>query len=358
MTSLKAWNSQKGGKWEVPKKGSDGYNQVRDLMGQAGSGQLVSTLKKKSQEKKQRKAIKTNNKRMADLHRSDQVKDSKEASTESTELLSGQGIKKNSRKVKGNEVINGGMLPARPVRRQQRRRPVERDDDADPTPRQNARRQLVFPVVPIVPLVQPVIQGPPPSDDDNADQVGGCIKDCKKMEVIDRLETIESEIRAIREVLQGQDGEGLKELIEKGVSLVKNTWDALANGLRKDFPPSVRTLLIVGIMVQRKPIDKAFKDILNFFTAGKLTRTMKDMSYDDLYHLSLILKMEDGTMLNYEKNEVMSMKVVGQTEGEILNVPMKAPILLNEFIGKTLAKISKENFFLYMSGVCIWSPLA
>ena len=32
MEALKKWNKDKGGKYEIPKKGSSGYNQVKELM--------------------------------------------------------------------------------------------------------------------------------------------------------------------------------------------------------------------------------------------------------------------------------------------------------------------------------------
>ena len=32
MAALKKWNKDKGGKYEIPKKGSSGYNEVKALM--------------------------------------------------------------------------------------------------------------------------------------------------------------------------------------------------------------------------------------------------------------------------------------------------------------------------------------
>jgi len=32
IQALKAWNKKKGGKYEIPKKGSSGYNEVKAMM--------------------------------------------------------------------------------------------------------------------------------------------------------------------------------------------------------------------------------------------------------------------------------------------------------------------------------------
>lgn len=32
MSALKAWNKKKGGKYEIPKKGSSGYNEIKAMM--------------------------------------------------------------------------------------------------------------------------------------------------------------------------------------------------------------------------------------------------------------------------------------------------------------------------------------
>lgn len=32
MSALKAWNKKKGGKYQIPKKGSSGYNEVKSMM--------------------------------------------------------------------------------------------------------------------------------------------------------------------------------------------------------------------------------------------------------------------------------------------------------------------------------------
>jgi hypothetical protein len=61
LQACKEWNRRKGGKYEVPKKGTAGYNEVRKLMGKSptkgkGKGQKVGAGKRKDKELRELKA--------------------------------------------------------------------------------------------------------------------------------------------------------------------------------------------------------------------------------------------------------------------------------------------------------------
>ena len=97
-----------------------------------------------------------------------------------------------------------------------------------------------------------------------------------------------------------QSGEGIKEIVQT----VKNGFDALINGKRKGLSPSFKKSLkdhgdkdIVQISIIRKPVQAVLKNVINFITLGKFNSQMKSLNYDEVYHLSAILKLADGTAL-------------------------------------------------------------
>ena len=98
-----------------------------------------------------------------------------------------------------------------------------------------------------------------------------------------------------------QEGDGLKEII-------KNTADLIIGGLRKDFPPVVRNIIkqygnqiIVEASVCRSPVQKAITTAINILTKNKLNENKNKLSYDNLYHLYILVKLENGVTLRIQK---------------------------------------------------------
>lgn len=148
-----------------------------------------------------------------------------------------------------------------------------------------------------------------------------------------------------------QSGEGVREIVQT----VKNAFDALINGKRKGLSPSFKRMLkqhgdkdIVQISIVRKPVQKVLTSIINLITLGKFNQQMKTLNYDQVYHLSAILKLSDGAALFLEKNAVPELKPVsGNVEGEKLDVNMKKPIKLRQFVEKTYDRIGEREFVDY-----------
>jgi len=102
-----------------------------------------------------------------------------------------------------------------------------------------------------------------------------------------------------------QKGDGIKEVVN---TLLPT---------RKQFPPKVRKIIqdnsnknIVSITVGRNPVQKKVTTLLNLLSLGKVEEAQKDLNYDDLYHLFMLVGLDDGKTLLVEKNAVINMEYV------------------------------------------------
>jgi len=57
------------------------------------------------------------------------------------------------------------------------------------------------------------------------------------------------------------------------------------------------------IIICRKPVAKIYQQILNIITLGEFNKNKKRFSYDNVYHLFMIMIFENGVQLKIEKNE-------------------------------------------------------
>jgi hypothetical protein len=86
---------------------------------------------------------------------------------------------------------------------------------------------------------------------------------------------------------------------------------------RNGAPPKIRELIknhgsakIVEISVCRKPIDSIIDKAIDIFSFGKWAEVKKKYGYDDMFHLYMIFKLDDGKFVQLEKNGVVETKYV------------------------------------------------
>jgi hypothetical protein len=126
---------------------------------------------------------------------------------------------------------------------------------------------------------------------------------------------------------------------------------------RNDYQPKVREILakygdkkIVAAEVRRTPLGIVLMSALNVFSLGQIA---KNNPYDKLFHLSLVVKLEDGNTILIEKNEVINMTVdpvyVDKTESK--EVPIQRQIKLNELMQNTRDRMG-DKFFIYSARNC------
>ena len=161
--------------------------------------------------------------------------------------------------------------------------------------------------------------------------------------------------KKLMESVDVKTGEGIRDIFNKVKTTVKNAFDALVNGKRKGLSPSFRKTLrqhgekdIVQITIVRKPVERVLKSIINLITLGKFNQQMKSLNYDDVFHLSAVLKLSDGTQLFLEKNAVAELKPFsGNHDGSTIDVNMKDSIKLKKFIEDTYNRIGERQYVDY-----------
>lgn len=120
----------------------------------------------------------------------------------------------------------------------------------------------------------------------------------------------------------------------------------------QDHAPYVRKIIeqygdkkIVRAVAHRKPVDKPLIGALNVVSMGQFN---KQNPYDDLFHLSLFLFLEDGTVLSIEKIENINILINPPThaKAETQEIGNFRPVTLNELINGA-KKVLGDKYFKY-----------
>lgn len=124
---------------------------------------------------------------------------------------------------------------------------------------------------------------------------------------------------------------------------------------RNDYQPKARKIIkqfgdkkIREIKIVRQPIQSFINTAFNALTFGQFQKKLEKLEYDKLFHLRMILTLEDNTQIQLEKNEVINIttkidKVKGQEE---IQIPLNKELTLNKLLdgGK---EILKDKYFSY-----------
>jgi len=109
--------------------------------------------------------------------------------------------------------------------------------------------------------------------------------------------------------------------------------------------------IIDKLVVVRTPIHKAINLFFNAISLGKFEKAKKDLNYDNMFHLGLLIYLKNGQALTIEKNEVVTLSdqphVNAQTQ--YLHVTKYSPNSLNVemLINKTLRYMGEFDFYSY-----------
>lgn len=102
---------------------------------------------------------------------------------------------------------------------------------------------------------------------------------------------------------------------------------------------------ITKITVNRTPLSKVLKFLLNITSRGQLEKKMENTDYDTLYHLFMVIQTKNGNFV-IEKNEVIQIyKFSKLGKGtETLTVPINAGLTLNNMLSKTKSKMGGSYY--------------
>jgi len=163
------------------------------------------------------------------------------------------------------------------------------------------------------------------------------------------------------EAAQGTSGAGFfGDLVGKVKEIGKRVVSVATKGVRKGYAPSARKMLqqygdavITEMVVRRDPIQSALNVALNTVTAGAWNRAKKKLSYDNLFHLGLVVRVKKGgrsTGLIIEKNEVINIAPVKtpDSDTEFIPVPLRGQQLtLSQLMDRAQAAKGDSSFFTY-----------
>ena len=152
--------------------------------------------------------------------------------------------------------------------------------------------------------------------------------------------------------MDDEEGEGLKEIVDKVKSTTKNVFDAIFNGIRTTAPPKIKALIeqygnntIKEMNICRSPVQKAVTGVINFLTSNKLKENVKKLNYDDVFHLYMLVKLDNDVMIRLEKNEVVSFSKVSKVlDADCININV-SDLTLGDMLTKAVEK--DKNFWVY-----------
>jgi len=126
-----------------------------------------------------------------------------------------------------------------------------------------------------------------------------------------------------------------------------------------DFSNKIKKILkeygnenIVSIRIGRRPINKLVEKAFNIISIGKWNELRNQYYYDKLFHLFLIITLQDGTKLSLEKNDIVNMNVNDSrcSEKNVDCIEIEYPqnsMTVNDLVMKPLDRIGKNNYFVY-----------
>jgi hypothetical protein len=141
-------------------------------------------------------------------------------------------------------------------------------------------------------------------------------------------------------------------LVKQKVENINKFSNALLYG-RNDYQPKARQILqeygrkkITAMEVRREPLPLALNVAMNIATLGEIA---KNNPYDDLFHLSIVVKLDDGNYVLMEKNEVITLELNpltrDKTESREVNLQGKH-ISLHDLLNNTQSRMG-DSYFIY-----------
>ena len=130
-------------------------------------------------------------------------------------------------------------------------------------------------------------------------------------------------------------------------------------GAKLDFSNKITNILekygnmkIRSIRIGRRPINNLVEKAFNIISLGKWSKLKDKYYFDRLFHLFLILTLEDGTVISFEKNSIVTMTENDErcSMKDVDCIELEYPadsITLNELVKKPLDRIGKEKYFIY-----------
>ena len=144
-------------------------------------------------------------------------------------------------------------------------------------------------------------------------------------------------------------------------SATKNVFGRVKSFITGDrgYKPLIQKLLtqygdkqITGITIIREPIKQYVNILTNIITLGEIDKYKNTYNINELFHLYMIVALNDGSLIRVEKNEEIDIEKVNsipQLDPKFVYV-CKLPsnnLTLNILLNKTLNTIGQARYFKY-----------
>ena len=139
-------------------------------------------------------------------------------------------------------------------------------------------------------------------------------------------------------------GLGKKKLKGKGILDYFIKSDKLTNKSQKVMD-NLGNVPVKRIQIYRTPINSMISKALELISLG----TFSTGEYDKLYHLAMVLTLENNKNIIVEKNSVINLSGEYKTtdKTEVLDIPFNKPITLKGMFDKTLNRVGNKKMYLY-----------
>jgi hypothetical protein len=139
-------------------------------------------------------------------------------------------------------------------------------------------------------------------------------------------------------------------------SLLRSRISDVFKGIRNNLPPSARRLLevegdhyITSLIIRREPVQSALHTALDYITLGQWNTERLNANYDKIFHLGLILILDNGKQILIEKNEVIYIYYLKPSNDSVEFLPLpplQTPTTLNQFIANAVS-VKGNDFYKY-----------
>jgi hypothetical protein len=149
-----------------------------------------------------------------------------------------------------------------------------------------------------------------------------------------------------------KSGKGLRQKLINIKNKVRHVLTApsrFVKGLRHDLPPQAKNKLeqvggydVVEMWAGRTPLDSVIDRGLNLASSGRWDKKKKELGYDDVFHVYLIARLNNGRTVKIEKNAVVDITDYKPNSDEIVQVELNQPQRLDKMMANVKSKFGNE----------------
>lgn len=154
--------------------------------------------------------------------------------------------------------------------------------------------------------------------------------------------------------LKHQHGLGIVSTVKEVAGKVVKRVSDIFQGMRQRASPSIRQWLekngekkIKKIVVGRKPIQSGVEKVANLLSLGKYEANKKSLGYDKMFHLFMIITLDDGSSIKLEKEEVPKLTISSDAGPDKIEVQKQPNVSMNEFIKNAETKAGGTKLWVY-----------